>query len=76
MFKKDLIPFDLSNHAEKIEQFWKVKTGVKSVEKRIENKNHLVESLQNTTKGITLRKGLSTKILSKTLAKNFNEEFN
>ena len=30
LFKKDLIPFDLSNYAEKIEQFWKVKTGVKS----------------------------------------------
>ena len=30
LFKKDLIPFDLSNYTEKIEQFWKVKTGVKS----------------------------------------------
>ena len=32
-------------------------------------------SLKNPDKGIKLKKGLSTKILSKSLANNFNEEF-
>ena len=51
------------------------KTGIKSIEKRVSSKNTLLESLQKENKGLKLKKGLSSKILSKTLANNFNNEF-
>ena len=51
------------------------KTGAKSIEKRVSSKKTLLESLQREQKGVKLNRGYSTKILSKTLSKNFNEEF-
>ena len=39
------------------------------------SKKTLLESLQREQKGVKLNRGYSTKILSKTLSKNFNEEF-
>jgi len=51
------------------------KTGIKSIDKRINSKKTLVESLKNNSTGLKLKKGLSPKILAKTLANTFNNEF-